>query len=208
VDYPKSDPTSRLHDGKFADADPASGILGSIDKARDMRAVYEEILAVQVRGGQAPSETDLTQLRKAIEKMILDGVSSGINTIRNGVVVSLDTLAEIAASLNFNTNFAGTMTAALAGKSNTGHSHHSANLAARWHLDNDTGLLTQWGMTAVVPSGSAGLNVTFPLRFPAAPNASVASNVVEVLPLVAPSYFRLTQQSGGGAQFMWIAQGY
>jgi hypothetical protein len=80
-----------------------------------------------------------------------------------------------------------------------------------------SGLIFQWGFTGVVPSGSTGLAVTFPIAFPtvaasistnfgnnAAPNAAIPSNIVTL----TTTGFTITQQSGGGAQFLWFAVGY
>ncbi len=119
MDYPHSDAGSQLHGGKFTDGNPGLGIPASIDKAAHMNAVYDEIIsAITVLGG-APAEGVNTQLGARI----LAHVAAQISGVRNGVGAALDTLAELAASIGNDPNFAGTMSTALAGKANTSHTH-------------------------------------------------------------------------------------
>lgn len=69
MDFPKSDPSSNLHNDKFHDGDPSQGIPRSIDKAAHMNAVYDEIINVIVGGGLTPSEGTVNQLLSAIQAL-------------------------------------------------------------------------------------------------------------------------------------------
>ena len=68
--YPVSDSAVMLHNGKFTDGDPTQGIPPSLDRAKEMNAVYDEIIAVIEDEGLTPDEAVLTQLRDAINAKI------------------------------------------------------------------------------------------------------------------------------------------
>lgn len=70
MDYPKSDPSIGLVNGKFTDGDEVNGVPPSQDPAAWANAVTDEILAVLAEGGEIPSEANLTQLRDAIIAII------------------------------------------------------------------------------------------------------------------------------------------
>ena len=66
----------------------------------------------------------------SISGSILGYVDAEINEVRGGVVSTMDTLSEIAGSLNNDPNFYATMLSLLAGKSDTGHTHDASTLNA------------------------------------------------------------------------------
>lgn len=70
MDYPNSDPGSRLYEGKFFDGNEGSGIPPSVDKGAHMNAVYDEMIALIVAGGLTPSEEYLTQVRDSVIALI------------------------------------------------------------------------------------------------------------------------------------------
>lgn len=67
MDFPKSVPNIGLVNGQFADENVVTGQPGSLIPAAWGNSVTQEILNVIKDGGQTPSETDLTQLSKAIK---------------------------------------------------------------------------------------------------------------------------------------------
>lgn len=67
MDYPKS---QNLHQGKFTDGDPITGIPASIASADHINAVYDEIHAAIVAGGLTPSTDDLAQLATSIGNQV------------------------------------------------------------------------------------------------------------------------------------------
>lgn len=193
MDYPISDATADLHNGKFADPDPAQGVLGSFDKARDMNAVYDELRAIIIAGGLTPNEAQYNQVITAINALIANAVSG----LRNGVNASLDTLAEIATALNTKSNVghghdyvpsagnagyannAGNAATAgyagSAGNADTVDGYHASQLFRHdqsWGWGDDTnggfvlpnGRAMQYGLTGAIGDGSA-LAVNFPAGF-------------------------------------------
>jgi microcystin-dependent protein len=70
MDYPKSDPTARLHNGKFTDGDPINGILASRDSADYQNMVFDELINVISQAGLQPDEGSVTQVAAAIAAMI------------------------------------------------------------------------------------------------------------------------------------------
>lgn len=73
MDYPKSVAGVGLVNGKFIDENEQTGQQGSLIPALWGNDVTDEILAVQVAGGQAPDETKTNQLLLAIQKLIQQG---------------------------------------------------------------------------------------------------------------------------------------
>ncbi|QJQ02098.1 phage tail protein [Herbaspirillum rubrisubalbicans Os34] len=73
MDYPKSVAGVGLVNGKFIDENEQSGQQGSLIPAEWGNGVTDEILAVQVAGGQAPDENKSNQLLLAIQKLIQMG---------------------------------------------------------------------------------------------------------------------------------------
>ncbi len=67
MDYPKSDPSARLHNDKFTDGDPVNGILASRDSAEYQNMVFDELINVIVGAGLTPDESVRTQLLQAIQ---------------------------------------------------------------------------------------------------------------------------------------------
>lgn len=109
MQYPLSDPGSRLSGGKFTSGNPTLGVLASIDKAEHMNAVYDEIIAAIVALGGAPTEGVNNQLAVRLIAYIASQIASGVSGVRGGVSAAFDTLQEIAVELG--------------NKSNTSHSH-------------------------------------------------------------------------------------
>ncbi|WP_288843899.1 hypothetical protein [uncultured Deefgea sp.] len=70
--YPSS-PEVGLVGGKFSDGDPLNGVPASLDPAEHMNAITDELLAVITACGLVPSESDVTQLLKAIQSEKLTG---------------------------------------------------------------------------------------------------------------------------------------
>lgn len=68
--YPVSDASVNLLNGKFTDGDPLSSIPRSLDKARDMNRVYDELLSIVSAAGLVPSEADNTQVLQAINILL------------------------------------------------------------------------------------------------------------------------------------------
>ena len=73
MDYPKSVAGVGLVNGKFIDENEQTGQQGSLIPALWGNDVTDEILAVQVAGGQVPDETKTNQLLLAIQKLIQQG---------------------------------------------------------------------------------------------------------------------------------------
>lgn len=68
MDYPKSVPSVGLVNGKFINEDVMGGSPGSLIPAAWGNGVTDEILNVIQSAGLQPSETDVTQLLRAIQK--------------------------------------------------------------------------------------------------------------------------------------------
>lgn len=71
MDYPKSLPSAGLVNGRFVDEDPVTGTPGSLIPASWGNSVTQEILEVIKSSGVAADEGDNTQLRSAINALIL-----------------------------------------------------------------------------------------------------------------------------------------
>jgi len=71
MDYPKSLPSAGLVNGRFVDEDPVTGTPGSLIPASWGNSVTQEILEVIKSSGVAADEGDNTQLRAAINALIL-----------------------------------------------------------------------------------------------------------------------------------------
>ncbi len=67
MDYPKSNPTVGLKDGKFTDGDPVTGEKASRDKAIHQNMLYDELIGVIQHAGLTPSDADHTQIVKALK---------------------------------------------------------------------------------------------------------------------------------------------
>lgn len=67
MDYPKSDPTVGLKDGKFTDGNPVTGEKASRDKAVHQNMLYDELIGVIQHAGLTPSDADHTQIVKALK---------------------------------------------------------------------------------------------------------------------------------------------
>lgn len=70
MDYPKSVPGVGLVGGKFVDENAATGQQGSLIPSVWGNAVTEEISNVIKDAGEVPEEGDLSQLQKAIRKIV------------------------------------------------------------------------------------------------------------------------------------------
>ena len=70
MDYPKSVPGVGLVGGKFVDENTATGQQGSLIPSVWGNAVTEEIRNVIKDAGDVPAEGDLSQLQKAIRKIV------------------------------------------------------------------------------------------------------------------------------------------
>lgn len=70
MDYPKSVPGVGLVGGKFVDENAATGQQGSLIPSAWGNAVTEEISNVIKDAGDVPAEGDLSQLQKAIRKIV------------------------------------------------------------------------------------------------------------------------------------------
>lgn len=70
MDYPKSVPGVGLVGGKFVDENSATGQQGSLIPSAWGNAVTEEISNVIKDAGDVPVEGDLSQLQKAIRKIV------------------------------------------------------------------------------------------------------------------------------------------
>lgn len=66
MDYPTSDASIGLINGKFADGNPAGGVPASRDPAKHMNAVSDEIINAIAQSGLTPAESNLTQLYQAM----------------------------------------------------------------------------------------------------------------------------------------------
>ena len=103
--YPVSDSAVLLHNGKFTDGDPTQGIPPSLDRAKEMNAVYDEIIAVIEDEGLTPDEAVLTQLRDAINSKISAAVGSEATaraTADSGLQGNIDAEATARASADSN----------------------------------------------------------------------------------------------------------
>lgn len=76
MDYPKSNPAVRLHNGKFTDGSADGTVKPSLDPAAWNNAVTDSILEVQAWTGEDPSEGDVTQLRRGIDARIAAAIAS------------------------------------------------------------------------------------------------------------------------------------
>ena len=72
MDYPVSDESAKLHNGKFTDGDNLAGIPASRDSAEYQNMVFDEIINVITAGGLTPDENSTTQLKEAIDSKLQD----------------------------------------------------------------------------------------------------------------------------------------
>lgn len=101
MDYPKSTPNVGLVGGKFVDENTSTGQPGSLIPAAWGNAVTEELLAVIVAAGLTPSESDLTQLQKAIQSLAASDVKRTVRVATTGAIAlsgvqSIDGVAVVA----------------------------------------------------------------------------------------------------------------
>lgn len=76
MDYPVSDASARLYNGKFTDGDPVNNIPPSKDSAAYQNMLFDELLNVINAGGQTPDHNQVNQLKLAIEQLIQDGMNN------------------------------------------------------------------------------------------------------------------------------------
>lgn len=67
MDYPASDASARLHNGKFTDGDPINNIPPSKDSAVYQNMIFDELINVIQAGGESPDATKNDQLIQAIQ---------------------------------------------------------------------------------------------------------------------------------------------
>lgn len=79
-------------------------------------------------------------------------ITSEINAILNGAPAALDTLNELAASLNDDPDFAATMTTALAGKATVSHDHSGVYAPVHSHPYRGDTWVPSWGEVTGKPS--------------------------------------------------------
>ena len=82
MDFPKSNPATRLLNGRFTDGNPATGLPASRDLAQWGNLVTDELNNVVIDGGLTPNEAVNTQVRDAIRNMI----TTRLPLINNGRV--------------------------------------------------------------------------------------------------------------------------
>lgn len=140
MQYPLSDPGSRLSGGKFTDGDPGTGVLSSVAKAAHWNAVYDELIAAITALGGAPTEGVNNQLAARLVAYIAAQVASGVSGVRGGVSAAYDTLQEIALELG--------------NKSNIAHSHAWSAITGKPALSDaiDQGNSNQIATSAAVNS--------------------------------------------------------
>ncbi|MBV4486924.1 hypothetical protein HU727_015120 [Pseudomonas sp. SWRI153] len=73
MDYPKSVPSVGLVNGKFVNEDVVAGLPGSLIPATWGNTVTDELLNVVKAAGIEPSESDVTQLLQAVNKLSQTG---------------------------------------------------------------------------------------------------------------------------------------
>lgn len=74
MDYPKSVPNVGLVSGKFADENPATGVVGSLIPSVWGNSVTDEVIAVIQDSGLVPDEFKFNQLSAAIKRLVASGV--------------------------------------------------------------------------------------------------------------------------------------
>jgi len=105
--------------------------LTEVSEARTKLSVYS---IAQIDAGFAPIATTLAGygITDAYTKTETDTqISTAISSLIDGAPATLDTLNELAEALADDDDFAGTMTTALSGKSDTGHTHTFASLTSK-----------------------------------------------------------------------------
>ena len=78
MDFPISDESAGLHNGKFTNGDPSNDIPPSKDSAEYQNWVFDEIIAAIVAGGETPDETKQDQLAAVITKALSGGELVGV----------------------------------------------------------------------------------------------------------------------------------
>lgn len=86
MDYPKSTPNVGLVGGKFVDENTSTGQAGSLIPATWGNSVTDELLAVIIAAGLTPSESDLTQLQKAIQTLAASDVKRTVRVATTGAI--------------------------------------------------------------------------------------------------------------------------
>ena len=66
MDYPKSDPSARLHQDKFTDGDPVNGVLASRDSAKYQNMVFDELINLIKGAGLTEKEDQFSQVLAAV----------------------------------------------------------------------------------------------------------------------------------------------
>lgn len=103
-------------DRPYVDADPAFSIQGSIPSGKALEAPMRELLALIAEAGIEPDGEDLTQVRQAVAAIAAAAAAAAAAALVDSAPGALDTLAELAAALGNDADFAVTVTNALAGK--------------------------------------------------------------------------------------------
>ena len=134
----------------YVNANPTSGIEGSIPDAIAFEYFQREVLAVIVAGGLTPSNASLTQLRDAISNLIAANTAPDASETVKGRIE----LATAAEALGGTDAVRAITSAGLAS---------SKSLSANGYYKFPGGLIIQWGSFTFTSSGTAN---TFPLAFP------------------------------------------
>lgn len=200
MDYPKSDPTVGLVDGKFTDGDPAGAVAASRDPASWANAVTDEILAVLVEAGVTPTEGSNSQLAAALVELGLRATSADLPGI-----IELATNNEVQAG----TDTVRAVTPA-------GLASFAKLLEANGYLKLPGGLILQWGGTGNITAGATQA-VTYPIAFPVgmqgcsvSPSYAIAGAGAAYMSHVNTSASTLTINNTGAitCAARWLAIGY
>lgn len=191
MDYPKSVPGVGLVGGKFVDENTATGQQGSLIPSVWGNAVTEEISNVIKDAGDVPAEGDLSQLQKAIRKIV-------------ALVWPKASDAEVAAGgVDDKVVTPKTMRAGFAiSKATTGYIAFPTWLG---------GWVVQWGTNGVAALST--VTYTFPLMFPVTCASLVtsfgvpASDTANGQPFSRAQY-QIQNRFSGTQTVYWIAVGY
>ncbi|UVM65272.1 hypothetical protein LOY34_18280 [Pseudomonas sp. B21-009] len=101
MDFPKTTPGAGLVNGRFVDEDPSLGTMGSLIPAAWGNSVTQEILNVITAAGLAPSESDVSQLLKAIQSLAASDMKRSVRCATTGPIAlsglqSIDGVAVVA----------------------------------------------------------------------------------------------------------------